>query len=126
VDQYQRAFDYIKEWGLKYHQEAALYGNMGEVHFAQKNFSQALENFKKVLALGQSPNASDQVGEYRIGDIMNRKPVEAILPIRRQSESDLRSCWSEESAVLFRGATAIRQHYGALLLKKSGRGVQPQ
>ena len=54
LEQYQLAFDYIKEWGLKYPWEAELYGSMGEVYFEQKNFPQALENFQKVLALGES------------------------------------------------------------------------
>src|SRR5262249_27759609 len=45
AEQYQLAFDYIKEWGLKYPWEADLYGSMGEVYFQQQNFPQALENF---------------------------------------------------------------------------------
>ena len=54
AEQYQLAFDYIKEWGLKYPWEDRLYGDMGEIHFEQKNFPQALEDFQKVLALGES------------------------------------------------------------------------
>src|SRR5215831_455306 len=52
--QYQLAFDHIKEWGLKYPWEDRLYADMGDVYFEQQNFPQALENFQKVLALGES------------------------------------------------------------------------
>jgi CHAT domain-containing protein len=82
AEQYQLAFDYIKEWGLKYHQEPALYGNMGEVHFEQKNFPQALDNFQKVLALGESRQMADDIrrATSRIGDILRQtgKPAEAV------------------------------------------------
>src|SRR5215813_3138021 len=80
--QYQRAFDYIKEWGQKYPEEADLYGSMGEVHFAQKNFPQALENFQKALALGESRQMAGEVrwATSRIGDILRQtgKPAEAV------------------------------------------------
>jgi CHAT domain-containing protein len=82
VAQYQLAFDYIKEWGVKYPWEADLYGSMGEVHFAQKNFPQALENFQKVLALGQSRQMAGDItrATRRIGDILREtgKPSEAV------------------------------------------------
>ena len=80
--QYQLAFDYIKEWGLKYPWEGRLYGDIGEVHFEQKNFPQALENFQKVLSIGESRQISGDIRRAtgRIGDILRRtgKPVEAV------------------------------------------------
>src|SRR5262245_6583252 len=82
AEQYQLAFDYIKEWGLKYPWEADLYGSMGEVHFEQKNFPQALESFQKVLALGESRQMTGDIRRAtgRIGDILRRtgKPAEAV------------------------------------------------
>ena len=55
---------------------------MGEVHFAQKNFPQALENFQKVLALGESRQMAGEVrwATSRIGDILRQtgKPAEAV------------------------------------------------
>jgi CHAT domain-containing protein len=82
AEQYQRAFDYIREWGLKYPWEADLYGSMGEVHFEQKNFPQALENFQNVLALGENRQRSRDIrwATSRIGDILRQtgKPDEAV------------------------------------------------
>jgi CHAT domain-containing protein len=82
AEQYQRAFDDINEWGLQYPWEADLYGNMGEVHFAQKNFPLALENFQKVLALGKSRQMAGNIrwATHRIGDILREtgKPAEAV------------------------------------------------
>jgi CHAT domain-containing protein len=82
AEQYQLAFDYIKEWGMKYPWEADLYGNMGEVQFKQKKFPQALENFQRVLALGQSRQMVGEVrwATSRIGDILREtgKPAEAV------------------------------------------------
>src|SRR5262245_17871093 len=82
AEQYQRAFDYIKEWRLEYPWEAELYANMGEVHFEQKNFPQALENFQKALSLGESRQISGDIrrATSRIGDILRQtgKPAEAV------------------------------------------------
>jgi CHAT domain-containing protein len=82
AEQYQLAFDYIKEWRLKHHREADLYGNMGEVHFEQLNFPQALESFQKVLAVGQSRQMAGDIGwaTGRIGDILRQTgtPAEAV------------------------------------------------
>ena len=103
AEQYQRAFDYIKEWGLKYHREADLYGNMGEVHFEQKNFPQALESFQKVLALGESRQMPGDIrwATGRIGDILRQtgKPAEAVPYYQRaiqQIESTRSLLESEE------------------------------
>ena len=103
AEQYQRAFDYIKEWGLKYPWEADLYGSMGEVHFEQKNFPQALENFQKVLALGESRQMAGDIrrATSRIGDILRQtgKPAEAVPYYQRaiqQIESTRSLLESEE------------------------------
>src|SRR5215470_9558524 len=80
--QYQLAFDHIKEWGLKYPWEDRLYADMGDVYFEQQNFPQALENFQKVLALGESRQIAVDIRRAtgRIGDILRRtgKPAEAV------------------------------------------------
>jgi CHAT domain-containing protein len=103
AEQYQRAFDYIREWGLKSPFEARLYGNMGDLHFEQKNFPQALENFQKVLALGESRQMAGDIrrATSRIGDILRRigKPAEAIPYYQRaikQIESTRSLLESEE------------------------------
>jgi CHAT domain-containing protein len=101
--QYQLAFDHIKEWGLKYPWEGRLYADMGEVHFDQKNFPQALENFQKVLALGESRQIAGDIRRAtgRIGDILRQtgKPAEAVPYYQRaiqQIESTRSLLESEE------------------------------
>src|SRR5215831_4082451 len=101
--QYQLAFDHIKEWGLKYPWEDRLYADMGEVHFEQQNFPQALENFQKVLALGESRQIAGDIRRAtgRIGDILRRtgKPAEAVPYYQRaiqQIESTRSLLESEE------------------------------
>src|SRR5262249_34401763 len=103
AEQYQLAFDYIKEWGLKYPWEADLYGNMGEVYFQQQNFPQALENFQKVLGLGESRQMPGDIrrATSRIGDILRHtgKPAEAVPYYQRaiqQIESTRSLLESEE------------------------------
>jgi CHAT domain-containing protein len=103
VEHYQRAFDHIREWRLEYPWEAELYGNMGEVHFEQQNFPQALENFQKVLALGESRQTAGEVrwATSRIADILRQtgKPAEAVPYYQRairQIESTRALLESEE------------------------------
>jgi len=90
AEQYQRAAEYIKEWGVKYPWEADLYGSMGDVHFAQKNFPQALQNFQKVLALGERRQMAGIIAwaPRRIGDILREtgEPAEAIPYYQRAIE----------------------------------------
>ena len=63
---------------------------MGEVHFEQKNFSQALENFQKVLALGESRQMPGEIrwATSRIGDILREtgNPAEAVPYYQRAIE----------------------------------------
>ena len=90
AEQYQRASDYIKDWGVKYPWEALLYRSMGEIHFQQKDFPEALENFQKVLALGESRQMAVIIrrATSRIGDILREtgKPAEAVLYYQRAIE----------------------------------------
>src|SRR5262249_6478162 len=90
-------------WGLKYPWEADLYGSMGEVYFQQQNFPQALENFQKVLSLGESRQMAGDIRRAtgRIGDILRRtgKPTEAVPYYQRaiqQIESTRSLLESEE------------------------------
>ena len=76
---------------------------MGEVHFEQKNFPQALENFQKVLALGESRQIAGDIrwATSRIGDILRQtgKPAEAVPYYQRtiqQIESTRSLLESEE------------------------------
>jgi CHAT domain-containing protein len=63
---------------------------MGEIHFQQKDFPEALENFQKVLALGESRQMAVIIrrATSRIGDILREtgKPAEAVLYYQRAIE----------------------------------------
>jgi CHAT domain-containing protein len=82
VQQYQEAFEYVKEGRAKYIAEYNLYAGIGQVNLQQRNFSQALENFQKALALAEvqrRPRGISSVNR-RIGDILREtgKPAEAV------------------------------------------------
>jgi len=82
MEQYQRAFDSIRKWGLKYHNEGKLYHNIGRVYLKQGNFPKALENFKKALVLAERQGRVKKImsSSRRIGDILYKteKSAEAI------------------------------------------------
>ena len=82
LEQYERAFNSIKEWGLRYPLEADLYESMGETFLQQQNFVQALENFQKALGLAESQVRTEAISSAsaRIGDVLRQtgKPAEAV------------------------------------------------
>jgi CHAT domain-containing protein/predicted negative regulator of RcsB-dependent stress response len=82
VQHYQEAFEYVKQGRGRYPAEYRLYAGIGQVDLQQGNFSQALENFHKALALAESQGRTSAVSSVnrRIGDILRRagKPAEAV------------------------------------------------
>ena len=82
LEQYQQAFEHLKEWGLKYAYLNDLYWEIGELHRQQKNFPEALENFRKALEVAESQRVPGAIrgASVRIGDILREteKPAEAI------------------------------------------------
>ncbi len=103
VEQYQRAFTSIKEWGLKYAYESDLYSGMAEAYLQQRNFSQALNNYQKVLAFAENQRRPAVISSasLRIGFILQRtgKLDEAIPYYQKailQSESTRSLLQSEE------------------------------
>jgi len=82
LEQYQRAFNLINEWGLKYAYEGSLFRSMGEIYHQQKDFPQALENFRRALALAESQQDPSTIrsASTRIGDVLRQlgEPNEAI------------------------------------------------
>ena len=112
--QYGRAFDYIKEWGLKYAWETSLYGRMGEIQYQKKDYPQALDNFQKVLSQSESRQIPADIrwASSRIGDILRQSGnlVEAILYYRKaiQQIESTRSFIAQEDfrQSFFEGATA--------------------
>ena len=82
LEQYQQAFDHLKEWGLKYQSLNDLYWEIGELHRQQENFPEALENFKTALEVAETQRVPGAIrrASMRIGDILREtgKPAEAI------------------------------------------------
>ena len=82
MEQYEKAFQSIRNWGLAYAFEDDLYRNVGEIYFRQKNFANALESFKRALALAEQQKrpAAIRNASGRVGDVLSelRKPREAI------------------------------------------------
>lgn len=83
LEQYQRALNSMKEWGLRYAYEGSLYRHMGEIYRQQKDFAQAVKNFQTALALAETQGLADMIASasrstgyiflYQMG-----KPAEAI------------------------------------------------
>ena len=83
VQHYQEAFEYVREGRARYNiAEYNLYAGIGEVNFQQRNFSQAMENFHKALALAEAQRRPRGVSNVnrRIGDVLRQtgKPDEAV------------------------------------------------
>ncbi len=103
LEQYQRAFDYVKKGASTYAFEYVLYQGLGEVRFREKNFSQALQSFQKALALAEKRRIPDAIrsASARIGDVLSQtgKPAEAVAYYQRaiqQVESTRSLLESEE------------------------------
>lgn len=79
---YQRALNLIHEWGLKYVYEDSFHSGMGSIYERQNNFDEALESYKKAVAVGQSQQRSEHMVKLRlrIGNLLIKsgKPAEAI------------------------------------------------
>jgi CHAT domain-containing protein len=82
LEQYQRAFDSIKAWGIKYPLEGDLHFEMGELYLQQKNFVQALETFQKAATLAEGQQRPDAIASAstRMGDVARQtgKPSDAV------------------------------------------------
>jgi len=82
LEQYQRAFNSTKEWGLRYAWEEELHRGMGEIYLQQKNFPQALESFIKALSIAENQGYPSEIrwASDRIGDILRQtgKPADAL------------------------------------------------
>lgn len=82
LEQYQRAFAFIKEWGFKYAYEGDLHRNVGEIHFRQNQFPNALESFNRALALAEGQGHATRImsASNRIGNLLvvSGQPAKAI------------------------------------------------
>ena len=114
LQQYKRAFESIKEWGLKFPYENDLYWGMGEIYFQQKNYSVALESFQKALALAESQRrpSAIRLASARIADTLRLtgKLTEAI-PYYKKAIQKIESTRSllqatEDRQSYFAGATS--------------------
>jgi CHAT domain-containing protein len=74
LEQYQRAFTHINDWGLRYPYGDRLYVGMGELYHEQKNFPQALDNFNKALTIAENYQRPDAIisASTRIGAVLRQ------------------------------------------------------
>jgi len=103
LEQYQRAFSNINEWGIRYPYEDRLYVGMGELYREQKNFPQALDNFNQALAIAENYHRPDAIisASTRIGDVLREiGKADEAMPLYqgaiRQIESTRSLLQSEE------------------------------
>ncbi len=128
LEQYQRAFNLIRDWGVKYAYESGLNTGMGEIYLQSGDFPQALDRFQKALALAESQRRSDAIrsASVRIGDVLRQtgKPDEAIPYYRKailQTESTRSLLQSEEYRQSFFGG-ALSSYVGIIgVLSESNR-----
>ena len=90
MEYYREAFESIKKWNLTYPHENDLYAGMGEVYIQQKKYSEALENYKKALALVEAQRRPQLISSVngRIAFILQQmgKPKEAAPYLKRAAE----------------------------------------
>ena len=90
MEYYREAFESIKKWNLAYPHENELYAGMGEVFIRQKKYPEALENYKKALALVEAQRRPQLISSVngRIAFIFQQmgKPKEAAPYLKRAAE----------------------------------------
>ena len=90
MEYYREAFESIKKWNLVYAHENELYAGMGEVFIQQKKYPEALENYKKALALVEAQRLPQLISSVngRIAFIFQQmgKPKEAAPYLKRAAE----------------------------------------
>ncbi len=103
LEQYQRAFKLVDQWGVDYSDQGNLLRGTGEIYFRQNKLSEALESFKKALVLAERQQRPYQImaSSRRIADILRAagKAPEAIPYYQRaigQIESTRSRLESEE------------------------------
>ena len=88
--QYRHALRSIEEWGIDYAYKHWLYQGMGETYLSQNQLPQALESFRKALAVAEAQQAPAEIrnASRRIGDISLRtgKTDDAIAYYQRAIE----------------------------------------
>ncbi len=131
LEQYHRAFKFVEEWALNNFYHGSLLRGIGEIYFQQKNFSEALDSFKKAVALAESQQRPYEIRDAsdRIADILRTtgKTAEAIPYYQRaidQIESTRSRLESEEyRQSYFEGALRT---YGSIViaLLQSGKSEE--
>lgn len=82
IKTYESGIEMLRRYGTRSQTETNLYLGLGQVYLAEKDFSRALENFKRALATAESMQRPVAIGtaNLRIGDVFNEsgKPEDAI------------------------------------------------
>jgi CHAT domain-containing protein len=91
LEQYERVFNLAKEWKLKNDTlEVDLYQSVGEIQLQKKNYLEALEIFRKALAMAENQQRPRSVrsASASLGDILREigKPGESIPYYQRAIE----------------------------------------
>jgi len=106
---YQRALNLVKEWKLRSNAESNLHERIGRLHFREKRYSEALESFKRALALQEQRRRRSRIAStsQRIGRVLRKmgkyseaivyydKAIQGVESTRSLLEADYRKSYFE-------------------------------
>ena len=123
---YQRALSLFKEWELRSNVESILHTHIGQLHYREKRYPEALESFQRSLALAETRRRRSTVartsrqigrvlskmGKYSEAIVYYDKAIQGVESTRSLLEADYRKSYFEGSLSGYVGIVKAYERVG--------------